>query len=83
MSRRDARRVVDLFFGTLTDTLEANEEVALRGFGRFRLLEKGERPGRNPATGESAPVTARRVVAFRAAIPVWESVGRLDPPADR
>ena len=37
----------------------------MSGFGNFDLREKGERPGRNPKTGEEIPITARRVVTFR------------------
>ncbi|EJS89345.1 integration host factor subunit alpha [Pasteurella multocida subsp. multocida str. Anand1_buffalo] len=37
----------------------------LSGFGNFELRDKSSRPGRNPKTGESVPVSARRVVAFK------------------
>jgi integration host factor subunit alpha len=40
--------------------------VSLRGFGKFALRQKRERLGRNPKTGVAAPITARRVVAFKA-----------------
>ncbi len=40
-------------------------EVKLSGFGNFELRNKASRPGRNPKTGESIPVSARRVVAFK------------------
>ena len=39
--------------------------MKLSGIGNFDLREKGERPGRNPKTGEEIPITARRVVTFR------------------
>ncbi|HEY8031903.1 MAG TPA: HU family DNA-binding protein [Methylocella sp.] len=44
----------------------AGENVKLRGFGSFAVRQKGERPGRNLKTGVMAPVTARRVVTFKA-----------------
>ena len=40
--------------------------VELSGFGNFDLRDKRQRPGRNPKTGEEIPITARRVVTFKA-----------------
>ena len=56
---------VELFFSEVRGSLENNVQVKLSGFGNFDLREKGERPGRNPKTGEEIPITARRVVTFR------------------
>ena len=40
--------------------------MKLSGFGNFELRDKKQRPGRNPKTGEEIPITARRVVSFKA-----------------
>ena len=66
LNKREAKEVVELFFEEVRGALERNEQVKLSGFGNFDLREKGERPGRNPKTGEEIPITARRVVTFRA-----------------
>ena len=65
LNKREAKEIVELFFGEIRDSLESNVQVKLSGFGNFDLREKGERPGRNPKTGEEIPITARRVVTFR------------------
>jgi len=65
LNKREAKDFVELFFEELRSTLEQGEEIKLSGFGNFSLRDKGERPGRNPKTGEEIPVTARRVVTFR------------------
>ena len=65
LNKREAKEIVELFFDELRDALERNEQVKLSGFGNFDLREKGERPGRNPKTGEEIPIVARRVVTFR------------------
>jgi integration host factor subunit alpha len=65
LNKREAKEVVEIFFEELRQCLERNEPVKLSGFGNFELREKGERPGRNPKTGEEIPITARRVVTFR------------------
>lgn len=66
LNKREAKEVVDLFFEEIRQALENGEMVKLSGFGNFMLRDKGERPGRNPKTGKAVPVTARRVVTFRA-----------------
>jgi len=66
LSKIDARELVDLFIEELMASLAVGEQVKLSGFGNFDLRDKEERPGRNPNTGESIPVSARRVVTFSA-----------------
>ncbi|GMV67621.1 MAG: hypothetical protein AMXMBFR76_00600 [Pseudomonadota bacterium] len=65
LNKREAKDLVDLFFETIRQALEQGEQVKLSGFGNFELRDKGERPGRNPKTGEEIPISARRVVTFR------------------
>ncbi len=57
--------VVDLVFDEICESLVNGEEVKFAGFGSFKILNKSARIGRNPKTGESAIITARRVTAFR------------------
>ncbi len=66
LSKTDGRDLVDLFMEELVGSLAVGEQVKLSGFGNFDLRDKKERPGRNPKTGESIPISARRVVTFRA-----------------
>ncbi len=66
LSKADGRELVDLFIEELAASLAVGEQVKLPGFGNFELRDKKERPGRNPKTLESVPVSARRVVTFSA-----------------
>ena len=66
LNKREAKELVEQFFEEIRAALEAGEAVKLSGFGNFNLRDKGERPGRNPKTGEEIPISARRVVTFRA-----------------
>ena len=65
-NKREAKELVEIFFEEIRKSLESGEEVKLSGFGNFNLRDKNPRPGRNPKTGEEIPITARRVVTFRA-----------------
>ncbi len=66
LSKTEARELVELLFEELGASLAVGEQVKLSGFGNFDLRDKKERPGRNPKTGEKIPISARRVVMFRA-----------------
>lgn len=65
ISKREAKDFVEHFFETITQGLIQGHHVRLSGFGNFCLRDKKERPGRNPKTGESIPISARRVVTFK------------------
>jgi len=65
LSKREGKDLVEAFFDQVTNTLALGEEVKLSGFGQFTVRQKGERPGRNPKTGEEIPITPRRVISFR------------------
>ncbi len=66
LNKREAKEFVDIFFDVIREALERGENVKLSGFGNFDLRQKNQRPGRNPKTGEEIPISARRVVTFRA-----------------
>ena len=65
LTKIEAKSIVEAFFEEVRSALEIGEQVKLSGFGNFDLRDKGERPGRNPKTGEEIPISARRVVTFR------------------
>ncbi len=66
LGKLEGRELVDLLIEEIVASLAVGEQVKLPGFGNFDLRDKKERPGRNPKTGESIPVSARRVVTFSA-----------------
>jgi integration host factor subunit alpha len=74
LNKREAKDFVELFFEKIRDALEAGEAVKISGFGNFGIRNKNPRPGRNPKTGEEIPISARRVVTFRASHKLKERV---------
>ena len=77
LSKQDAKDVVELFFEEIRKKLESGEQVKLSGFGNFDIREKSERPGRNPKTGDDIPISARRVVTFKAGQKLKNRVEKL------
>jgi integration host factor subunit alpha len=65
LDKREAKKMVELFFEEIKSSLEHGKPVKISGFGKFELRDKTGRPGRNPKTGEEIPITARRVATFR------------------
>ena len=65
LNKREAKEVVEMFYGEICRALENNDQVKISGFGNFELRDKSSRPGRNPKTGEEIPISARCVVTFK------------------
>ena len=59
-----ARSLVDSVFQMITDAAQKGEEVALFGFGRFKVAERAARKGRNPRTGEAVKIAASKSLKF-------------------
>ena len=76
LNKREAKDMVELFFEEIKSSLEQGKPVKISGFGNFDLRDKTSRPGRNPKTGEDIPITARRVVTFRAGQKLKAHVGQ-------
>jgi integration host factor subunit alpha len=66
LNKREAKEFVELFFEKIRGALEEGSSVKLSGFGNFGVRKRNSRPGRNPKTGEEIPISARRVVTFKA-----------------
>ena len=66
LNKVESKEIVEAFFEEIKNSLANDDEVKISGFGNFKILNKRERPGRNPKTGESAIISARRVVSFKA-----------------
>jgi DNA-binding protein HU-beta len=57
--------VLEGMMETIKDALLNNESVQLTGFGTFEVTERAAREGRNPATGASLSIAAKKVVKFK------------------
>jgi integration host factor subunit alpha len=78
LNKSECKILIEDFFDEIKNSLINNEEVKLSGFGNFELINKKERPGRNPKTGEDVIITARRVVTFRAGNKLRKKIASLD-----
>ena len=65
LPQQEARKLVQITFDTLVDTLVREGRIELRNFGIFQIKQREARIGRNPRTGEEVPVLAKKVVVFK------------------
>jgi integration host factor subunit alpha len=74
LNKRESKDMIDSFFDLISDSLVEGADVKISGFGNFQIRTKAPRPGRNPRTGESVPIEARRVVTFHASHKLKEQI---------
>jgi integration host factor subunit alpha len=65
ISKKEAADLVEMVFDTIKGTLADGTKIKISGFGNFVVREKRSRIGRNPQTGETIEISARRVLTFR------------------
>ena len=66
LSKADAGKALEGLIEAVKDTLKKGEDVALVGFGTFKLRSRAARTGRNPRTNEEIKIPASQVPAFTA-----------------
>ena len=65
LGKAEVAIAVDSVLDLIADALRSNERVDLRGFGSFVVKERKERQGRNPRTGETITIAAKRDASFK------------------
>ncbi len=65
LTKAQAHKAVDAVISAITDTLAKGGSVNLVGFGSFVVAQRKARKGRNPRTGRTMTIPARKVVRFR------------------
>ena len=73
---KQAIEAVEALLEIIKFTLESGEDVLVSGFGKFRVREKRERKGRNPATGKDMMLRSRKVVTFKCSGKLRETINR-------
>ena len=75
LSKRQAGEIVDLILDEITTALKAGDKVQLIPFGSFVVRERRARTGRNPQTGATLKIPARKVPAFAPGKGLKDAVG--------
>lgn len=63
--QKDANKIVNVFFNTISSALIRNERIEIRGFGIFDVKKREARIARNPRNGEIVAVPEKNIPFFR------------------
>ena len=74
VNKADANRAVDAVINYIKGSLANGESVGIIGFGTFEVRERAAREGRNPQTGDTISIAAKKVPAFKAGKGLRDSV---------
>ena len=72
----EAEKKAKAFLETVEEALVKGEEVIFTGWGKWEVVEKAERVGRNPKTGEEITIPARKAIKFKAGKALEEKVNK-------
>ena len=65
MPKKDCVRIIESVFDIIKSEFAKGDHINISGFGKWTVKEKKKRRSRNPQTGESLMIEARRVVTFK------------------
>ena len=80
VGKAEVEVAVDSVLEMITEALRSNERVDLRGFGSFVVKDRKERQGRNPRTGETITIAAKRDASFRSSKELTERLAKVEAP---
>ena len=66
LTKADAQRALEGFIDATSKALKKGDRVALVGFGSFSVAKRNARTGRNPQTGKTIQIKAKKVAKFKA-----------------
>ncbi len=75
-SKKESTEMLETVFSIMKKTLEQGEMLKLTGFGNFVVKQKKDRRGRNPQTGETITIEARKILSFKASTILRQAINR-------
>ena len=76
VTKAAAKKALESFLGSVQGALKKGNRVSLVGFGSWSVSKRAAREGRNPQTGKTIKIAAKKVVKFRAGSDLQSSVNR-------
>jgi integration host factor subunit alpha len=73
-TKKESSDLLEAVFEVLKGTLETGENIKISGFGNFVVKIKNDRRGRNPQTGETITIEARRVLTFKPSVLLKQAI---------
>ena len=76
LTRKDAETIVDTIFDSMIEGLAQGDRIEIRGFGSLAVKHRPAREGRNPKTGETVHIPAKRLPHFKVGKELYERINR-------
>ena len=76
LTKKDAERVINATFETITESLAKGDKVQVSGFGIFEVRAREARVGRNPRTKETIEIPATKLPAFKASKTLKDTIAK-------
>ena len=76
LTKADSARALDAFVNATSKALKKGDRVALVGFGSFSVTKRAARNGRNPQTGKTIKIAAKKVAKFKAGAELKKTVNK-------
>lgn len=73
-SKAESERKFESILDSIEEVLKAGEELNFIGWGKFEVVEKAARKGRNPKTGEEIQIEAKKAIKFKAGKTLLEKI---------
>ena len=83
LTKKHAEIMVNTVFDSIVDSLKDGEKIELRGFGSFRIRQRGSRTGRNPKTGARVEVPSKSIPYFKPGKELRELLNGEGDPGSR
>ncbi|MCR9181849.1 MAG: HU family DNA-binding protein [Flavobacteriaceae bacterium] len=74
ITKAAAKKALESFLGNVQKSLKKGNRVSLVGFGSWSVSKRAAREGRNPQTGKTIKIAAKKVVKFKAGADLQKSV---------
>jgi DNA-binding protein HU-beta len=76
ITKADAGRALDATINTISKGLKKGDRITLVGFGTFSVSKRAARAGRNPQTGKTIQIKAKKVAKFKAGADLAKTVNK-------
>ena len=74
VTRKEAESVLESALEIIKEELSKGQEVMISGFGKWYVLSKKPRRGRNPQTGEGLTISGRKVISFKSSMKLKDEI---------
>ncbi len=74
--RKDIEKILDIIFSEITEALYRGENIEIRGFGTYKIVNRKARIGRNPKNSEKVEIPAKRAIKWKMSKILFERLNK-------